>query len=93
MGSVSDNVGLQSTELALESNLIPFRFHVGAISSVLFPDDLEGREGGSEGGGVQPGRVESPLMSSSTTGLVCCVVLWFEQVRKSLTTPNSREIL
>ena len=32
------------------------------------------------------------LMSSSTTGLVCCVVLWFEQVRKSWTTPNACQI-
>ena len=47
----------------------------------------------SEGEGDEPRRVEPPPMSSSTAGLVCCVVLWFKQVRKSLMTPNSREIL
>ena len=35
------------------------------------------------------GLNHAKLMSSSTTGLVSCVVLWFEQVRKSWTTPNS----
>jgi len=32
------------------------------------------------------------LMSSSTTGLVCCVVLWFKQVQNSWTTVNWWEI-
>ena len=32
------------------------------------------------------------LISSSTPGLVPCVVLWFKQVLKSWTTPNSWEI-
>ena len=32
------------------------------------------------------------LISSFTEGLEPCVVLWFEEVRKSRTTPNSSEI-
>ena len=40
------------------------------------------------------GRVKPPeLMSCSTAGLVSSIELWFEQVRKSWTTPNSWEII
>ena len=42
---------------------------------------------------VRTGSKRFNYMSSSTAGLVSCVELWFEQVRKSWITPNSGEIV
>ena len=42
---------------------------------------------------VRTGSKRLNYMSSSTAGLVSCVELWFEQVRKSWITPNWGEIV